>query len=640
MRRRRLRHGQKAKTMRIEEFNERLAQAILVGDGAMGSLLYESVGPQRCVDELNVTHGEAVFHVHQTYIEAGAQIIETNTFSANRHKLGQFGMADRVAELNHRAVKIARDAREAAKHEVLIAGSIGPLGILQHVRELPHQDIVAIFKEQAGALEERGVDLFLLETFSDIEELLAAVDGIRSFSRLPVVAQLTYSDEGTTFGGTRPQDAWEKLKDKNIQAIGANCTIGPQLLLPVLRELAASAKLPLSAMPNAGFPKRVGDRIVYPKSSPEYFALFAQEAAEIGTRIIGGCCGTTPEHIHAIAEAVKKLRCGKTAWRCGTDASSGAGGTVEVFEPAERFRRIAAREPESKLWKKIQAQEFVTSVEIDPPKGVTIDRILEQVGRVMASPHVDSIDINSGTLARVGMDALVLAGALEAHGYETVPHVTTRDANIIGLQAMLLGAWAVGGVRNVLAITGDPPSLGDHPETSGVYEVDSIGLVKVLSRLNQGTDWAGKSLGGATNFTIGVAVNPVAEDIDEELRRFEAKIEAGAHFAMTQPIFDPQHWQAFLKRLGGKSPVPIIVGLWPLTSYKQALRLNNEVPGIVIPEATLREMEKAGDAARERGFVLARQMLDWARTARSESIAGAYLIAPFKRYEEILELFR
>src|SRR5277367_6446187 len=350
---RRLSRRQKPKNMRIEDFNERLTQAILVADGAMGSLLYESVGPQRCVDELNVTHGDAVFRVHQTYIEAGAQIIETNTFSANRHKLGQFGMADRVAELNHRAVKIAREARESAKHEVLIAGSIGPLGILQHVRELPHQDIVAIFKEQAGALEERGVDLFLLETFSDIAELLAAVDAIRSFSRLPIVAQLTYSDEGTTFGGTRPQDAWEQLKDKNIQAIGANCTIGPQLLLPVLRELATNAKLPLSAMPNAGFPKRIGDRIVYPKSSPEYFALFAQEAAEIGTRIIGGCCGTTPEHIHAIAEAVKKLRSAKPR-----ASQSGAGSAaVEVFEPAERFRRIAAREPESKLWKKIQAAQ-------------------------------------------------------------------------------------------------------------------------------------------------------------------------------------------------------------------------------------------------------------------------------------------
>jgi homocysteine S-methyltransferase len=624
--------------MRIEDLNRRLQHSVLVGDGAMGSLLYESVGPQRCVDELNTTHADAVFHVHQTYIEAGAQLIETNTFSANRHKLSQFGMAERVAELNHRAVKIAREAREAAKHEVLIAGSIGPLGIVQHVRELPRDEIVAIFKEQAGALEERGVDLFLLETFSDLEELAAAVDAIRSFSLLPVVAQLTYSDEGTTFGGTRPQDAWEKLKNNNIQAIGANCTIGPQLLLPVLRELAAHAKLPLSAMPNAGFPKRVGDRIVYPKSSPEYFALFAQEAVELGVRMIGGCCGTTPEHIRAIAEAVKKSHPAKSA--TSKSAVASANSTIEVAEPAERFRRIAAREPESKLWRKIQAAKFVTSVEIDPPKGVTIDRILEQVGRVMASSEVDSIDINSGTLARVGMDALMLAGALEAHGFETVPHLTTRDSNIIGLQATLLGAWAVGGVRNILAITGDPPSLGDHPETSGVYEVDSIGLVKVLSRLNQGTDWAGKSLGGATNFTIGVAVNPVAEDIDGELRRFEAKIEAGAHFAMTQPIFDPAHWQSFLKRLGGKSPVPIVVGLWPLTSYKQALRLNNEVPGIVIPEPTLREMEKAGDAARERGFVLARRMLDWARAARSESIAGAYLIAPFKRYEEILQLFQ
>ena len=617
--------------MRIEDFSERLRNSIVVGDGAMGSLLYED--GQRCVEELNSSHPEEVFRAHQAYMEAGAQLIETNTFGANRHKLSELGIANRVAELNHRGVKLAREAREAAKHEVLIAGSMGPLGIALQMREMPEEQIFAIFKEQAGALEERGVDLFLLETFSDVEELRIALDAIRSFSRLPIVAELTYSEEGTTIGGTRPQEAWEALKGKNIQAVGANCTIGPQLLLPVLRELAGSASLPLSAMPNAGFPKRVGDRTVYPRSSPEYFALFAQEAADLGARIIGGCCGTTPEHIRAIAEAVKKLHPAKLT------SGKGAAAGVEVLERAERVRRITAREPDSQLWKKIQAQKFVTSVEIDPPKGVTIERIVDQVTKVMSCADVDAIDINSGTLARVGMDALVLAGALEAHGFETIPHLTTRDANIIGLQAMLLGAWAVGGVRNVLAITGDPPSVGDYPETNGVYELDSIGLVKVLARLNQGTDWAGKNLGGATNFTIGVAVNPVAEDVDEELRRFEAKIEAGAHFAMTQPIFDPAHWAAFLKRLGGKSPIPIIVGLWPLTSYKQAMRLNNEVPGIVIPEATLREMEKAGDAARERGFALARIMLDWARTARSEGIAGAYLIPPFKRYEEILELF-
>jgi methionine synthase I (cobalamin-dependent)/5,10-methylenetetrahydrofolate reductase len=620
--------------MRIDDFNHRLAQGILVADGAMGSLLYESVGQQRNVEELNVTHPEAVFRVHQAYLDAGAQIIETNTFGANRHKLSAHGLGERVVEFNHRGVKIAREAREAAKHEVLIAGSIGPLGIARQVRELPREQIFAHFKEQAAALEERGVDFFLLETFSDIEELAAAVEAIRSFSKMPVVAELTFSEEGTTFGGTRPQDAWEALKNANVQAVGANCTIGPQALLPVLRELASSVPLPLSAMPNAGFPKRVGDRIVYPRSSPEYFALFAQEAADIGTRIIGGCCGTTPEHIHAIVEAVKKWHPAKFS------GAKAAGAGVDVLEPAERVKRIASREPESKLWQKIQAGKFVTSVEIDPPKGVSIDRIVEQVRRVMASPEVDAIDVNSGTLARVGMDALVLAGALEAHGFETIPHLTTRDANIIGLQAMLLGAWTVGGVRNVLAITGDPPSIGDYPETTGVYELDSIGLVKVIARLNQGADWAGKNLGGATNFTIGVAVNPVSENLDEELRRFEAKIEAGAHFAMTQPIFDPEHWSAFLKKLGGKAPIPVLVGLWPLSSYKQALRLNNEVPGIVIPEPILREMEQAGDAARERGFVLARRMLEWAHTARGEGIAGAYLIPPFKRYEEILELFR
>ncbi|MGH9816700.1 MAG: bifunctional homocysteine S-methyltransferase/methylenetetrahydrofolate reductase, partial [Candidatus Acidiferrales bacterium] len=455
-------------------------------------------------------------------------------------------------------------------------------------------------------------------------ELLAAIDAIRAFSRMPIVAQLTYSDEGTTLDGTRPAQAWEQLKSRDIQAVGANCSIGPQSLLSVLHELARSAELPLSAMPNAGFPQRTGDRVVYPKSSPDYFSQFAREASAVGVRLVGGCCGTTPAHIRAMADAVKGLRPSRTA--------VGSGGAVEA--PPE-VRRPVQREPESRLWKKIQAGQFIVSVEIDPPKGVSLERIFDQVDRVVASGCVDVIDINSGTLARVGMDALMLAGALEARGIETVPHLTTRDANLIGLQAMLLGAWSVGGVRNVLAITGDPPSLGDHPETSGVYEVDSVGLVRVLARLNQGSDWAGKNLGGATNFTIGVALNPLAEDIDEEIRRFMDKVEAGAHFAMTQPLFDPAHWHAFLKRIGGKSPVPVIAGLWPLTSYKQAMRLAHEVPGIVIPKPTLKAMEAAGTSARDCGFALARTMLQWART----ELAGAYLIPPFKRYEEILEMF-
>jgi methionine synthase / methylenetetrahydrofolate reductase (NADH) len=622
--------------MRIEDFNQRLRQAVLVGDGAMGSVLFDALGTHRCLDELNSTHPEEVFRVHQSYIEAGAQLIETNTFGANRQKLGHFGLGDRVTEFNHRGVKIAREVREAARHEVLIAGSIGPLGAPLNGREDVRSEAFAAFREQAGALEERGVDLYVLETFNDASEIAIAIDAIRSFSKLPIVAQLTFSDEGITVGGMSPADVWSQLKDRDIQAIGANCTVGPQLLLPVLREFAANSQLPLAAMPNAGFPKRLGDRVVYPRSSPEYFFAFAQEACDLGARLVGGCCGTTPAHIQAIADAVKKLARRKSE----TSSVQMFGEAAAALDAAERARRIAARAPESKLWASIQAKKFVISVEIDPPKGVAIDRVLEQVRAVMASGEVDCIDVNSGTLGRVGLDALAMAGALEAHGVETIPHLTARDANIIGLQAQLLGAWTVGGVRNVLAITGDPPSAGGSSNLTGVYQVDSIGLVQILSKLNRGLDWNGKNLGGATNFTIGVAVNPVAENQDEEVRRFHAKIEAGADFAMTQPIFDPEHWYAFVKKLGAKPAIPVLVGLWPLTSYKQALRLNNEVPGIVIPGSVLTELESAGEAARDRGFALARKMLDWARTARESGIVGTYLVPPFKRYEEILDLFR
>src|SRR5438477_200065 len=498
----------------------------------MGSLLHEAVGAQRCFDELNQTEPEAVFRVHQAYIEAGAQIIETNTFGANRFKLEPLGLSEDVQKLNGRGVKIAREARESASREVLIAGSIGPLGIGVQARHPEPDEILNIFHEQALALEERGVDLFCLETFTYIEELLLAIDAIRSFSGLPIIAQLTYSEEGTAYGDLRPTDAAAQLKNKNVQVVGANCTLGPQSLLPILSELAGVDGLRVSGMPNAGFPKREGDRIVYPKSSPEYFALFAREAAALGVRILGGCCGTTPAHVRAMAEAVKLLRPSKTH------------PVVRSVETVLRPAPVAHREPESRFWKQLQKKEFSVCLEIDPP------------------------------------------------------------------------------------------SVGDYPETSGVYEVDSVGLVKVLNRLNQGTDWAGKTLGGRTNFTIGVAVNPVSDDLDNEIERFHAKVEAGAHFAMTQPLFDPQHWHAFLNKLGGKPVIPVLIGIWPLNSYKQALRLSNEVPGIVIPEPLLKSMEAAGSAARDRGFEVARDMLAWART----ELAGAYLIPPFKRYEEILEI--
>ena len=608
--------------MKIHDFNERLKHSILIADGAMGSMLHETVGSQRCFDELNATEPEAVFRVHQAYIEAGAQIIETNTFGANRFKLEHLGLGDDVQRLNSRGVKLAREARESASREVLIAGSIGPLGIGVQARHPEPDQIRIIFREQAMALEERGVDLYILETFSYVDELLLAVEAIRSFSGLPIIAQMTYSEEGTAYGDLRPADVAAQLKNSNVQVIGANCTLGPQALLPILQELAGVEDVRVSGMPNAGLPTRQGDRIVYPKSSPEYFALFAREAAAMGVRILGGCCGTTPAHIRAMADAVKSLHPAKAA-----SASHSAEVVAKPAPPKER-------EPESKFWKKLQAKEFTVCVEIDPPKGLSLDRIFEQVDKVMASGKVDAIDINSGAMARVGMDALMTAGALEARGVETVPHLTTRDQNIIGLQAMLLGAWTVGGVRNILAITGDPPSVGDYPEASGVYEVDSVGLVKILHRLNQGTDWAGKTLGGATNFSIGVALNPVADDLDVEIERFHAKVEAGAHYAMTQPLFDPEHWHAFLKKLGGQPAIPVLIGIWPLNSYKQALRLNNEVPGIVIPEPVLKSLESAGAAARERGFEVAREMLTWSR----KEMAGAYLIPPFKRYEEILDI--
>jgi methionine synthase / methylenetetrahydrofolate reductase(NADPH) len=613
--------------MRIDDFSARLRDSILVADGAMGSQLNETATPQRCFEELNATQPEAVFRVHKEYIDAGAQIIETNTFGANRLKLTACGLQEEdVLRLNSRGVKIAREAREGASREILIAGSIGPLGVVRHIREVPTDEMIAIFTEQAQALEERGVDLFVLETFSDLDELLAAVAAIRFFSNLPIVAQMTFSEEGTAYGGVTAADAAAKLAARNVQVIGTNCSLGPQALIPILESLAsASDSIPRSALPNVGMPRRMGDRTVYPRSSPEYFAAFAKEAANLGVRIIGGCCGTTPEHIRAIAGAVKNLR---------VQASAGAAhAPVAVVEPPGP--KIVKREPESGIWRKIQEKKFVVSVEIDPPRGVSLDRIFEQVGTIMASGKVDAIDINSGAMARVGMDALLVAGALEARDVETIPHLTTRDLNIIGLQASLLGAWAVGGVRNVLAVTGDPPSIGDYPEISGVFEVDSVGLVKVLARLNLGMDWTGKTLGGATNFTIGVAVNPVAEDLDYEIQRYREKIEAGAHFAMTQPLFDPEHWRNFEKRLGGKSPIPVLLGIWPLTSHKLALRLNNEVPGIVIPEPLLKELESAGASARDRGFTRARHILDWART----ELAGAYLIPPFNRSPEILELF-
>lgn len=612
--------------MKSSDLRRLLEHTILVCDGAMGSQIYEHLGHTRSVEEANLLEPELVLRIHLSYIEAGARLIETNSFGANRAKLAPLGLGDQVAAINQRAVKIAREAREAAGADVLIAGSVGPLGVLWSVSEtLPAEKAHHIFQEQAAALEERGVDLFILETFPSLQELIWAIEAVRSFSQLPIIAQLAYTDESKTLAGDDAVEATRRLLELDVDVVGANCSIGPQDILGVLRSLSEAGGPRLSVQPNVGFPRRMGDRVIYPRSTPAYFAQFAREAAALGANIIGGCCGTTAEHIRAIADAVKEL---------SPAAARPSRAATPAVQPAPAPPPPVAAEPQSTFYAKLKSGRFVVSVEIDPPKGVNLDRILETVDRFRTSGGVDAVDINSGTLARVGMDAIMMASAIERAGMETIPHLTTRDLNLIGLQAMLLGAWSVGGVRNVLAITGDPPVLGDHPEASGIYEVDAVGLVRILTRLNQGSDWAGKTLGGATNFAIGVAVNPTAEDLDEELRRFHLKVEAGAHFAMTQPIFDPAIWDSFLKRLGGQPPIPVLIGVWPLSSHKLALRLNNEVPGIVVPDHVLKRLETAGSRARDEGFRLARELFAWARTAA----AGAYVIPPFKKYEEALEV--
>ncbi len=610
-----------------KQLRKLLTERILVCDGAMGSQIYEQLGPLPCFEQANLEHSELVLKIHLAYINAGAGMIETNTFGASHIKLAPHGLGDKVSAINQRAVKIAREAREASGQDVLIAGSIGPLGTGWKREDTDAAEVARqAFLEQAQLMEERGVDLFLLETFPSLQELCWAMEAVRSFTSLPIVAQMAYNFESRSLAGDDPVDAVNKLRDLGADVIGANCSVGPQDSLAVLQKLATVEDVLLSVQPNAGFPHRVGDRIIYPKSTPDYFAEFAREAVALGANIIGGCCGTTPEHIRAIADAVKDL----TPQHHGSQTTA-APPKITVQAPP----LVSPGEtPQSTFYQKILDKKFPVSVELDPPKGTNLDRLLDAVATFKASGKVDAVDVNSGALARVGMDAVMLSAALERAGIETIPHLTTRDMNIIGLQANLLGAWAVCGIRNMLCITGDPPSLGDHPEIIGVYEVDAIGLVRLIAHLNQGTDWAGKTLGGATNFSISVAVNPTAEDLDEELRRFEKKVEAGAQFAMTQPLFDPAIYDEFLKRLGGQPPIPIVMGVWPLSSYKLAVRLHNEVPGIVVPEHVQKMLKEAGTNARDKGFDLAREMFAWAKTAT----AGVYIIPPFKKYEAALEI--
>jgi methionine synthase / methylenetetrahydrofolate reductase(NADPH) len=597
-------------------FLERLADGpAIVADGGMGAIVTGAVSRLRCPEEANLRAPEGVVALHASFIRAGAELIETNTFGANRRKLAGHFLEDQLEAINSAGVRLAREAREVSGREVFVAGSIGPLGELESFDAAEHGPLYA---EQAAILDGRGVDLFAIETFFDVDELVVAVEAVRAVSSLPILALLTFDEDGETVGGVGAAAAAKRLAELDVAAIGTNHGAGPHAALTALARMRGG-RLPLVAMPNVGLASVAGGRVVYPHSSPSYFAEFAAHARSLGARIVGGCCGTTPAQIEAIRGAL--------------DTEQRPSAPFEVGE-----RELAIVPPESAaptgLARALAVGEWVTCVELDPPKGGTNDALLAVARTLKESGRVGFVDVNDNPMARARMNALMASIAIErACGLETIPHVTPRDTSVMGLEGVLLGAHAEG-VRNVLAVTGDPPHVGDYPGSRGVYEVDAIGLVQIVQRLNQGEDYAGKAIDAPTSFFVGVAVNPSADDLELEVERFERKLAAGARFAMTQALFDLSYLEAFLTRLGGPCPVPLIVGLWPLRSHQLAVRLHNEVPGIVVPEPVQEALRQAGPNAAQVGLELARRLLEEAR----ELAAGVYVIPPFKQPEAALEL--
>jgi methionine synthase I (cobalamin-dependent)/5,10-methylenetetrahydrofolate reductase len=619
--------------MDASQLRSLLRERPIVADGGMGSLIYQTLGYPRalCIEHTPLTHAETVLQIHLAYIAAGAELVQAHSYGANRIRLAPYGLQDKVEAINGQAVKLAREAKEIAGKEVLIAGSIGPIELLDYPNETMHgealQLIREVVQEQARALEGRGVDLFILETFSSLAELSATIEAVRSLSTLPIVAQMTFAEDGRTLTGVTAQEVAARLGALGVDVIGMNCSIGPLTALDILRTLSPVVDVPLAIQPNAGFPKRVGGRIVYPLASPELFREFAREALTVGARLIGGCCGTTPAHIAAVADVLRATHHTPPSLVVppAPTPSTTASSEERESEPGERS-------DSSPLLEHLRSGHFVLSVQLDPPKGTNLARILKAASVLKESGRVDVVDINSNPVARVMMDSLVTAGEIEHQiGIPTIPHVTTREMNIMGLQSLMLGAWGALKLRNILVVTGDPPRIGEYPEAKGVYEVDSIGLVKILANFNRGMDWAGKSLGTPTHFTIGVAVNPTAEDMDREIERFQAKLDAGAHFVMTQPIFDLAQWEEFLTRWGKPIPIPFMIGLWPLSSYDLARRLHHEVPGIAIPEPVQERLRLAGGQAKEEGLHIVEELLT--ELSRRPEVAGAYIICPFNRYE-------
>jgi homocysteine S-methyltransferase len=648
---------------------ERLRQGPLLCDGAMGTVLYarasERMTHGRCFDELVLSDPALVQAIHREYIFAGAQIVETNTFGANALKLDAYGLADHVSEINRKAAALAREAREVAGQAVFIAGAVGPAApapspAADDMAQLAR--LRAAFVEQITALVEGGVDLIILETFSSLVELRQAVLAARGVCALPLVAQMTFTEEGQTLSGESPTSVALALAALGVDVIGSNCSVGPAGIEDTVHEMAAALQtvipagdqIPLlSAQPNAGLPARVENRFLY-VSTPAYFADYARRFAEAGVRLIGGCCGTTPAHIGAMHTALKDYLPSTTM-------------NFTVTLPPRRAALDIPADVESpatggsRLRRALEAGRFVVSAELDPPKGLNPQKILDGAEH-LKSQGVEFINIADSPMARVRMSCLALARLLlERLDLEPIIHFTTRDRNLMAIQSDLLGAHALG-VQNILALTGDPMHAGNYPNLTGVWDVDSVGLLRVLQGLNEGRDAAGASLGQSAGFFLGAALNLNMEDsyidlererkrnklydalpdgkgrlteTELELRRLRMKLDAGAQYIMTQPIYDMAPLEAFNKAFGPVE-VPMILGMIPLHSSKHAEYLHNEVPGITIPDEVRARLREAGDHGREMGIELAHDVITAAR-ARG-LIQGCYLMPSYGRYDLIGEL--
>lgn len=585
----------------------------VVADGGMGALISAAVPRLRSPEEANLRAPDAVVSLHVSFINAGAELIETNTFGANRRKLAHHFLEDEFEQINSTAVKLARDAREMTGREVFIAGSIGPVGeaAASRVRR-------ALFADQAQILEGRGADLFMVETFYDLDELCDAVDAVRGVSSLPIVALMTFDDGAETLAGVGAAEAAKRLADMDVSAIGANHGAGLMAALEALDQMSGDGKA-LAALPNIGLASLAGGRVIYPHATPEYFAEFAAHARELGAKIIGGCCGTTPTEISAIRSAVEEER----KPRARLD-----------FEERELVVSLGEEQRETQLARALREGEWVVSVQLDPPLGASSTGLVDLSRSLFESGRVGFVDINDNATARAGMSSLMVSARIEREtGTETIPHLTTRDSSVMGLESMLLGAHAEG-LRNILAITGDPPEVGDYPGSRGIYEIDSIGLTRLMTQLNRGEDFNGRPIDAPTSFFPGVAVNPTADDLDLELDRFRQKVEAGAKYAITQIVFDMDEFDRFTERLGGTWPIPVLIEIFPLTSYRLALRLHNEVPGIVVPADLQTRLHDAGTEAAKVGFDRARELIEESRSRA----AGLCLVAPFRQPLNVLNL--